>query len=480
MRVRVGNRSTSRAPRPVTLPVTLMVTGALLLGACGGDATEVTPPPGGAAGDASTPAAPAGARTPLPTRASVLHDGPVVSPADGERWTNPGWTVEHDGTYWMFRNSFSAFPGASRVDLLRSTDLVTWEVVGDGPVLTNDDVPFADGKTAFVMTGFITDDGTWTAIVSTFLGELNAGPLGRATAPGPEGPWTVDPEPILASGEPGTFDARRTREPSVVRGHDGRYRLYYTGYDDVDGTGRIGVATSTDGVAWERYRGPEHGGAVIDGLQAWNQGEAGGAQVVLTDDGYLMVYDSADLAVFGAGLATSNDGFVWTPLRTNPVLTSDQAPASGKFYQSEVLWQGDELRWLLEVAGDGGTAIHLLGLDVTTALRVEETAPDLRATWRLEGDVVVIEAEAEGVELTFVEGDDSGATAHLHAYVNRPPPRDGDAIRTNSPSIVHATGATLRVEDLGPGTHTIWVVLGDGTDRVLLPPQPVRLVVEIP
>lgn len=58
--------------------------------------------------------------------------------------------------------------------------------------------------------------------------------------------------PAVFSGKPGSFDGVHTCDPSVVR-VDGTYYLYYTGSagDRAHGNS-IGLATSTDGLIWER------------------------------------------------------------------------------------------------------------------------------------------------------------------------------------------------------------------------------------
>lgn len=81
--------------------------------------------------------------------------------------------------------------------------------------------------------------------------------------------------------------------------------------------------------------------------------------------------------------------------------------------------------------------------------------------------------------MAFDEDDRSGSTLHAHGFVDRPPPPAGAAIPF-SPGIVHATGMVLDLGPLATGAHTVWVVAGDGADEVRVPPQPVRVEVEVP
>lgn len=331
---------------------------ALVIAACGesdGDAADdvpsVTPVP------ATSPTEPSGPPTAAPGVVTPRSEEPVVRAAEGERWTNPGWTVADGNALWMFRNSFSSFPGPSRTDLMRSDDRgATWTEVG--PVITTDDVPFTD-STAFVMTGWI-DDG-WHAVIATYEGQSEPSVFGVATAERPDGEWTVAPEPIIEPGISGGFDDLRIREPSVAIADDGSLHLYYTGWADAGADSEIGLATSSDGgLTWEGR------GSVLTGDQDWTRGDVGGAQVVRADPGWVMLYDSTARGASAAGMATSPDGFTWTPWERNPVIDRRVSPG-GSIFQSEVVQPDGAVATYLLEAGQGGgrTSIYLLDLDLS-------------------------------------------------------------------------------------------------------------------
>ena len=63
--------------------------------------------------------------------------------------------------------------------------------------------------------------------------------------------WFKHPEnPVLEFGPNGTWDDAAVLNPAVL--FDGtRYQMWYTGYDG--STKRIGYATSTDGIVWEKH-----------------------------------------------------------------------------------------------------------------------------------------------------------------------------------------------------------------------------------
>lgn len=69
--------------------------------------------------------------------------------------------------------------------------------------------------------------------------------------------WQEVEDALIASDAP-AFDDYTTWTGSVVRGHDGLWRMFYTGTSraDAGATQRVGVATSTDLYRWEKQPGP--------------------------------------------------------------------------------------------------------------------------------------------------------------------------------------------------------------------------------
>lgn len=334
-----------------------LLTGALLsilVVACTGPVSDPSSPSGSPAATGSADAVPStSSGTGVLT---TLVSDPVVTPAGSELYVNPGAMVATADGLVMLANSFTAFPGPSRVDLFTSTDGLAWASHGPDPVMTSEDVPFADA-TAFLMSALQEADGSLVGWLYTFNGATGHGLIGRATAPTAAGPWTVDPEPVLNPGPEGMFDHRMVLEPAVVR-TDAGLAMYYTGVGD-DGVRRIGRATSTDGIAWTKAARP-----VLVGSQEWDRGSISEPEVAATDDGWVMVYRSAARRGFGLGLATSADGVTWTPWDGNPILDSFTAPSSS-FYQGALIpWQ-DELRYFLEGTSDGGgTSVYAMELTV--------------------------------------------------------------------------------------------------------------------
>ena len=100
------------------------------------------------------------------------------------------------------------------------------------------------------------------------------------------------------------------------------------------------------------------------------------------------------------------------------------------------------------------------------------------ARWELDGTDVLVHVEATGFEVRFVKNDTTGVTGHLHLFVDRAPVAAGGQIGFEE-GIVHTANHEIRVPDLEPGAHTIWVVVADGTDAAFDPLVATRLDVTV-
>lgn len=266
-----------------------------------------------------------------------------------EAYINPGAVIDHDGELHMFANVFTGWPGRVQVSHLVSSDGDTWSAGAEEPALTSDDVPFA--QPGFdVSTGFVAEDGTWVLIFET----VNIGrpwALGMATAPGPDGPWSVEPEPILAGTE-GSYDDGGLAWPSVVETDDG-YAMYYSTFT-VPRQTVIARATSADGRTWTKDDAP-----VLEPEARWEGHALDRPRVVATEDGLVMVYSGADLTT--RGVAFSDDGVAWKRHGDAPAITADAFPVDGKAWDAALIQRDGQLTYFLEIGaatGSVGTEIY--------------------------------------------------------------------------------------------------------------------------
>jgi predicted GH43/DUF377 family glycosyl hydrolase len=144
---------------------------------------------------------------------------------------------------------------------------------------------------------------------------------------GPVGPPLGGPGKLLGPGPEGRWDDERVSSPCVVRGADGTWRMWYYGRDKTFPrgislpTGRVGLATSKDGLNWTRIDGPLARGAVFgpSGDEArFDAAHVGVSHVEQRGSTWWMWYfggrmKESERAGFPLrpGLALSGDGLNW-------------------------------------------------------------------------------------------------------------------------------------------------------------------------
>ncbi len=279
-------------------------------------------------------------------------------------WENelvgPGALIWEDGEYHAFYVAAGTEQVGTTVGYAAATRLE------DGffrrasePLFTVEDGDYLDGG-PIARSAVVAPDGTWMLFFHTWGlgGRSSSGLIGRATAPGPEGPWTLDAEPALLPGEDGTWDDLAVHDPYVVAGNNG-YRMYYSGdAGDTDARPdrRIGLATSVDGVAWEKHDDPATGGLYSESdpvfdlgpENAWDELRVFEPVVIPVEEGYVMFYSSTRhyederQRTYMYGYAISEDGFVWERPFAAPLFTSGDNYATGG---GQVARNGDD--WYL-------------------------------------------------------------------------------------------------------------------------------------
>lgn len=243
-----------------------------------------------------------------------------------------------------------------------------WEKDENNPVLTPGETLDWDGGAVYAPS-VLADEGlfkmwytgrvaTGTAVAVTAIGLATS-------SDGTE--WLKDSRnPVLGDGLPGEWDAGGVSNATVAQVDD-VYHLWYAG-QDVDGTRRIGHATSSNGADWTKHEanpvlepGPEG---------SWDERGVRPGDVVLIEDEYHMWYTGANAAgTAQIGLATSPDGVAWTKFAGNPVLRvgATDSDALG-VYRPGVLFDGETYRmWYTGVGDDGvnriGLATSVNGID---------------------------------------------------------------------------------------------------------------------
>ena len=104
--------------------------------------------------------------------------------------------------------------------------------------------------------------------------------------------------------------------------HDGTFfRMWYAGYDS-SWVARIGYASSPDGITWTKLGS----NPILDvgASGSWDDGDVRGPAVIREGVAYHMWYEGNDGMTSRIGHATSSDGVSWTKDPANPVLDVGQ------------------------------------------------------------------------------------------------------------------------------------------------------------
>jgi hypothetical protein len=285
----------------------------------------------------------------------LVGDGPVLDgPHVGQEFALPAALTYTDDAYHLFGVSFDEENSvAPRGFYATSADGIFWEIADDDPLAGIALDLTAPGP----IPGSVLreDDGSW---VMWFWGlpapRERGGVLFRATAPAPSGPWTADPESVL-EGTMGAWDGVGLDFPSVVHTEDGYLMVYAGSSLSAPNEGRLGVATSTDGMAWEKVEDP----VIEPGLC----GEFGSLSIGIprlreVDEGYLLFYSGhQDDQAQGAavGVASSADGLTWTCANPEPALTAADIPGSEGIHTIAVAAEARGPEFLVESLGDGSS-----------------------------------------------------------------------------------------------------------------------------
>ncbi len=137
--------------------------------------------------------------------------------------------------------------------------------------------------------------------------------------------WTEHENPVLMEGD-GSHDWDRGGVETVTVIEDGgQYWLWYAGYqqrEDPPLTMKIGVATSPDGVNWQKAAE----NPIIDSGSPgeWDESWVESPTVVKVGSTFYMWYTGVDVQMrFRIGMATSADGIHWSKNGANPVFAAE-------------------------------------------------------------------------------------------------------------------------------------------------------------
>lgn len=134
--------------------------------------------------------------------------------------------------------------------------------------------------------------------------------------------WTrYSGNPVFSpSGVLSTFDKTYANRQFIYK-DGGIYYMYYNGFEtNQSGTGKIGLATSSDGITWNRYSS----NPVLSPGAGWEDFSLYNTAVVKVGSIWYMLYEGKGNAAGDntqiIGLATSTNGINWNKYTSNPII----------------------------------------------------------------------------------------------------------------------------------------------------------------
>jgi hypothetical protein len=288
--------------------------------------------------------------SPLERDFRLFADEPVLPLGPSGSWDSglmdPGAVVFHDGKFHMFFNAVPYFPAPISAGHAESSDGLSWSRTSADPVFRVEDVNWKSKIGTLRVNSVLVDGETWVMYFSaSYSISLLTGMVGRATASSPAGPWAVDPEPVLQAGGAGAWDSGAVGNVEVLRSEEG-YVMYYCA------AGKIGLATSKDGIRWTKFDDPStKDEAFAESDPVFVRPSADDPNVVRTEWGWAMAF----LSTAGLGYAVSPDGVHWEETPGNPIVS---LPDKQIYYSSLVL-HGESAYLYFEAGGGRQTNPYL-------------------------------------------------------------------------------------------------------------------------
>ncbi len=261
---------------------------------------------------------------------------PVLSP--GEGWEsrdvlNPSVIPDPSAPRALVQ-LYSAFDGRTwHTGMATSADGFRWRK--QGKILSPDGQTWEGSYIAANGSALSNGHGIWYWYVS---GPEEQPRLGLARS-SDSGVWRKEPRPVLEPGPYASWDERGVADPYVIR-IDPYFYLYYLGQDRARRQS-LGVARSADGLHWEKLRS----NPILEAGDIGAFDEAGlGEPAVWTSQGfYWMLYTGLDPGMNRRlGLARSTDGVAWEKLPA--VYAGSETWDSKVVCDPTVLLDGDKVR----------------------------------------------------------------------------------------------------------------------------------------
>jgi predicted GH43/DUF377 family glycosyl hydrolase len=258
---------------------------------------------------------------------------PVLNPGPPGAWDDlgvgPACVILVSDTYhmWYDANWDNAGTANSGIGHATSNDGINWSKDTLNPVLTPGPAGSwdSDGVTQATVLFNNSDSLFHMWYAGQAPGVTDPFHIGHATSPD-GGHWIKDQNnPVLNPGSPGSWDDNWLTGPCVIL-IDTTYHMWYDGWKNGSSLIRIGHATSTNGISWQK----DSANPVFNpGTSTnWDYPEVRGANVINDGSQFHMFYTGGSWFTYDIGYAYSQDGINWTKdTQNNPVLEKGPAPS---------------------------------------------------------------------------------------------------------------------------------------------------------
>ena len=140
--------------------------------------------------------------------------------------------------------------------------------------------------------------------------------------------------PVIDLGQQGSWDAGAVTTGPVIK-EDGVYKIYYSAAVEAHQPWQIGLATSSDGIHWQKYPSP----VLYSSTSGWDY-SIGANSIIKIDSVYYLYYHGWEPpATYREGLATSSDGIHWNKYSGNPVLNATESWEGTSAYYSSIIYE---------------------------------------------------------------------------------------------------------------------------------------------
>ncbi len=248
---------------------------------------------------------------------------PVFSSSGSGAWDDPlrGGSVlmdqdEQSNKYkmWYVGGATANDEGMS-IGYATSSDGINWVPYSNNPVMTHGNTWDINGFSGI----HVIKDGSTYKLWYEGIDNNGVNRIGYATSSDGIN-WTpYQNNPVLSPGVNGSWDDEDVGDPWIIK-EGSTYMMWYWGDDQQTDTDQIGLATSADGITWQR----SGNNPVLSPTPAilWENGEGVGSPTVIKNaSGYKMAYHAGDQSgTSRIGFATSSDGVTWNKNNDNPIL----------------------------------------------------------------------------------------------------------------------------------------------------------------